>query len=33
LFDGPKSLAEAIRNSYRYLQVHPERVITLTGKV
>jgi len=26
-------LAEAIRNSYRYLQVHPERVITLTGKV
>ena len=33
LFDGPKALAGAIRNSYRYLQANPERVISLTGKV
>jgi len=33
LFDAPKALADAIRNSYRYLQGHPERVISLTGKV
>jgi len=33
LFDGPKALSDAIRNSYRYLQGHPERVISLTGKV
>jgi transposase len=33
LFDTPKALANAIRNSYRYLQGHPERVISLTGKV
>jgi transposase len=33
LFDAPKAMAHAIRNSYRYLQGHPERVISLTGKV
>jgi transposase len=33
LFDGPKALADAIRNSYRYLQGNPERVLSLTGKV
>jgi transposase len=33
LFDEPKALANAIRNSYRYLQGHTERVISLTGKV
>lgn len=33
LFDEPKALASAIRNNYRYLQGHPERVIFLTGKV
>lgn len=33
LFDDPKALANAIRNSYRYLQGHTERVISLTGKV
>jgi transposase len=33
LFDSPKALADAIRNSYRYLQGYPERVISLTGKV
>jgi transposase len=33
LFDYPKALADAIRNSYRYLQGHPERVLSLTGKV
>jgi transposase len=33
LFDTPKALANAIRNSYRYLQGHPERVISLTAKV
>jgi transposase len=33
LFEGTKELADAIRNSYRYLQGHPERVISLTGKV
>lgn len=33
LFDGPKSLAKAIRDSYRYLQGYPERVISLTGSV
>ena len=33
LFDGPKALSDAIRNSYRYLQGHPDRVISLTGKV
>jgi transposase len=33
LFDCPKSMGNAIRNSYRYLQGHPERVISLTGKV
>lgn len=33
LFDCPKALADAIRNSYRHLQGHPERVISLTGKV
>ena len=33
LFDCPKALADAIRNNYRYLQGHPERVISLTGKV
>lgn len=33
LFDGPKALADAIRNSYRYLQGHPERVLSLTAKV
>jgi len=33
LFDGPKSLAESIRDGYRYLQGHPERVISLTGSV
>jgi len=33
LFDVPKALADAIRNSYRYLQGNPERVISLTGKV
>ncbi len=33
LFDGPKTLADAIRNSYRYLQGHPERVLSLTAKV
>jgi transposase len=33
LFDGPKSLSKAIRDGYRYLQGHPERVLSLTGKV
>ena len=33
LFDGPKSLSKAIRDGYRYLQGHPERVLYLTGKV
>ena len=33
MFDGPRDLSEAIRNNYRYLQAHPERVISLTGKV
>jgi transposase len=33
LFDAPKALADAIRNSYRYLQGHPERVLSLTAKV
>jgi len=33
LFDGPKSLSKAIRDGYRYLQSHPERVISLTGSV
>ena len=33
LFDNPKELADAIRNSYRYLQGHPKRVISLTAKV
>jgi transposase len=33
MFDGPKALSEAIRNNYRYLQAHPERVISLTGNV
>jgi len=32
LFDDPKSLAKIIRDGYRYLQAHPERVISLTGK-
>ena len=33
LFDDPKSLAKAIRDGYRYLQAHPERIISLTGSV
>ena len=33
LFDGPKSLAKAIRDGYRYLQAYPKRVISLTGSV
>lgn len=33
LFDGPKSLSKAIRDGYRYLRGHPERVISLTGSV
>jgi len=33
LFDGPKALSDAIRNSYRHLQGHPEMVISLTGKL
>jgi transposase len=33
LFDAPKALADAIRNSYRYLQGHPQRVLSLTAKV
>ena len=33
LFEAPKSLANAIRDNYRYLQGNPERVISLTGNV
>jgi len=33
LFDGPRFLSKAIRDGYRYLQGHPERVISLTGSV
>lgn len=33
LFEAPKFLANAIRDSYRYLQGNPERVISITGNV